>query len=306
MGIHEANQYQDIVLNSLCRCIESFFFLAKQIILSLQQICLTQAIIAPMPGSWIHETDDYEIETELYSGPLDLLLDLIQKSELDITKIALAQVTDQFLVFVRENEQADPNYISEFMVIASKLVQIKSEAMLPRPPVREPEEEDLGEALARQLRIYREIKNTTAWLNSRLDQNLRCHLHVPKSYPVNVQLDLTGIDITDLIVALERLASQEGPTIEGSSIRIPKMTLRNKVQEIVGILKGSGSASFLGLVGEDSDRIKIIVVFLAILELVKQDMIDTDQPILFGDISLSPSEKLFATSDEELAIGEDL
>ena len=259
-----------------------------------------------MPGSWIHETDDYEIETELYSGPLDLLLDLIQKSELDITKIALAHVTDQFLVFVRENEQADPNYISEFMVIASKLVQIKSEAMLPSLPVREHEEEDLGESLARQLRIYREIKNTTAWLNSRLDQNLRCHLHVPKSYPVNVQLDLTGIDITDLIVALERLASQEGPTIEGSSIRIPKMTLRNKVQEIVGILKGSGRASFLGLVGEDSDRIKIIVVFMAILELVKQDMIDTDQPILFGDISLSPSEKLFATSDEELAIGEDL
>ena len=95
-----------------------------------------------MAGSWIHETDDYEIETELYSGPLDLLLDLIQKSELDITKIALAQVTDQFLVYVHENEQADPNYISEFMLIASKLVQIKSEAMLPRPPLREPEEED--------------------------------------------------------------------------------------------------------------------------------------------------------------------
>jgi len=255
-----------------------------------------------MAGSWIHETDDYEIETELYSGPLDLLLDLIQKSELDITKIALAQVTDQFLVYVRENENADPGYISEFMVIASKLVQIKSEAMLPRSPVRQPEEEDLGESLARQLRIYREIKNTTAWLNDRLDQNLRCHLHVP----VNVQLDLTGIDLTDLIVALERLASQESPLLEGSSIRIPKMTLKKKVQEIVGILKNSGTASFLGLIGEDSDRIQIIVVFLAILELVKQDMIDTEQPDLFGDISLTPGEKLFATPDEELAIGEDL
>ena len=259
-----------------------------------------------MAGSWIHETDDYEIETELYSGPLDLLLDLIQKSELDITKIALAQVTDQFLVYVHENEQADPNYISEFMLIASKLVQIKSEAILPRPPLREPEEEDLGETLARQLRIYREIKNTTAWLNSRLDQNLRCHLHVPKSYPINVQLDLTDIDITDLIVAFEKLASQEGPAIEGSSIRIPKMTLRNKVKEIVGILKNAGSASFLGLIGEDSNRIQIIVVFLAILELVKQDMIDTDQSSLFGDISLSPSEKLFAISDEEFAISEEL
>ncbi|HOZ38983.1 MAG TPA: segregation/condensation protein A [Anaerolineaceae bacterium] len=259
-----------------------------------------------MAGSWIHETDDYEIETELYSGPLDLLLDLIQKSELDITKIALAQVTDQFLVYVRENENADPGYISEFMVIASKLVQIKSEAMLPRSPVRQPEEEDLGESLARQLRIYREIKNTTAWLNDRLDQNLRCHLQVPKSYPVNVQLDLTGIDLTDLIVALERLASQESPLLEGSSIRIPKMTLKKKVQEIVGILKNSGTVSFQGLIGEDSDRIQIIVVFLAILELVKQDMIDTEQPDLFGDISLTPGEKLFATPDEELAIGEDL
>ena len=116
----------------------------------------------------------------------------------------------------------------------------------------------------------------------------------------------TDIDITDLIVALEKLASQEGPAIEGSSIRIPKMTLRNKVKEIVGILKNAGSASFLGLIGEDSNRIQIIVVFLAILELVKQDMIDTDQSALFGDISLSPSEKLFAISDEEFAISEEL
>lgn len=259
-----------------------------------------------MPSSWIHETDDYEIETELYSGPLDLLLDLIQKSELDVSKIALAQVTDQFLIYVRENEHADPDYISEFMVIASKLVQIKSEAMLPRAPLREPEEEDLGEALARQLRIYREIKNTTAWLNSRLNQNLRCHLHVPKSYPVNVQLDLSGIDLTDLIVALERLATQESPISEGSSIRIPKMTLRKKVQDIVRILKDMGKASFSGLVGETPDRIQIIVVFLAILELVKQNLIVTEQPDLFGDINLSPSEKMFVTSEEEMALGEEL
>lgn len=259
-----------------------------------------------MPGSWIRETDDYEIETELYSGPLDLLLDLIQKSELDITKIALAQVTDQFLVYVRKNESADPDYISEFMVIASKLVQIKSEAMLPKSPLREPEEEDLGEALARQLRIYREIKKASTWLNSRIDQNLRCHLHVPKSYPVNVQLDLSGVDLTDLIVALERLVNQESPISEGSSIKIPKMTLRNKVQEIVRILKDTGNASFSGLVGKDSDRIQIIVVFLAILELVKQNLIETDQPDLFGDISLNPSEKLFVTLEEELSLGEEL
>lgn len=215
-------------------------------------------------------------------------------------------MTDQFLQYVSENEHADPDYISEFMVIAAKLVQIKSEAMLPRSPVIEPEEEDLGEALARQLRIYREIKNTTLWLNNRLEKNLRCHLHVPKSYPVNVQLDLTGIDLTDLIVALENIASQESPITEGSSIRIPKMTLKKKVQEIVSILKTKGSASFSTLIGEAPDRIQVIVVFLAILELVKQKLIETDQPDLFGDISLSPNESLFAASEDELILADEL
>ena len=85
---------------------------------------------------WHRASDNYEIETELYSGPLDLLLDLIQKAELDITKLALAKVTDQFLAYVTLHKDVDPDFSSEFLVIASKLVQIKSEAMLPRPPIR--------------------------------------------------------------------------------------------------------------------------------------------------------------------------
>ena len=107
-----------------------------------------------MAKLWLHQTDSYEITTEVYSGPLDLLLDLIQTAELDISKLALAQVTNQFLAYVEANKDADPDYISEFLVIASKLVQIKSEALLPRPPVRTDDEEDIGETLARQLIVY--------------------------------------------------------------------------------------------------------------------------------------------------------
>ncbi len=84
-----------------------------------------------MSKLWHRASDNYEIETELYSGPLDLLLDLIQKAELDITKLALAKVTDQFLAYVTLHKDVDPDFSSEFLVIASKLVQIKSEAMLP-------------------------------------------------------------------------------------------------------------------------------------------------------------------------------
>src|SRR5690606_2936891 len=122
-----------------------------------------------MAKTWLRQTTQYEIETDLYSGPLDLLLDLIQKAELDITKLALAQVTDQFLAYIDAHRDLEADYISEFLIIAAKLVQIKSEALLPRPPAREDDEEDPGEALAYQLQMYKKVKDTAHWLGQRLD-----------------------------------------------------------------------------------------------------------------------------------------
>lgn len=182
-----------------------------------------------MSKLWHRASDNYEIETELYSGPLDLLLDLIQKAELDITKLALAKVTDQFLAYVTLHKDVDPDFSSEFLVIASKLVQIKSEAMLPRPPIRMEDEEDVGETLARQLIVYREIKKASQWLSERFDQGQRCYLHLAQSYPVNVQLDLSNIEIADLIKALEQIAIQEQSIQDGATISIPRLTLRKKV-----------------------------------------------------------------------------
>ena len=79
-----------------------------------------------MARSWLTQTTQYEVETELYSGPLDLLLDLIQKAELDITKLALAQVTDQFLSALHAMEERKMDVAASFIVIASRLLQIKS------------------------------------------------------------------------------------------------------------------------------------------------------------------------------------
>lgn len=257
-----------------------------------------------MAKLWLHQSDSYEITTEVYSGPLDLLLDLIQKAELDISKLALAQVTDQFLVFIEENKTAEPDYLSEFVIIAAKLVQIKSEALLPRPPVRSEEEEDLGESLARQLIIYREIKKTTEWLTKRMNQDMRSHLHIPRTYPVNVQLDLSGVSIDDLIFALENLASQQPVLHDGALISIPKITLKKKVEEILHILRADKKTSFSEILGESHDRLQAIVVFLAILELVKQRLVITEQSANFGDITLIPEEELFETDEAEIQIDE--
>ena len=255
-----------------------------------------------MTGSWIRKTDTYPIATELYSGPLDLLLDLIQKAELDISKLALAEVTDQFLAYVREHEEADPEYISEFVVIASKLVQVKSEAILPHPPVHAPEEEDPGEELARQLLIYREIKNTTRWMQTRIDSDLRTHLHVPQQYPVNIQFDLSSIELTDLILALENLANEEQNQPEFDEVAIPKLTLRKKVTDIVQFLRLKPNAKFSDLLGELPSRIDTIIVFLAVLELVKQHYIEIRQDSLFSEIQIKADLECFEEDQLDLVL----
>src|SRR5262245_11384612 len=101
----------------------------------------------------IHRNRAYRVATPVYEGPLDLLLQLIERAELDITKLALAQVTDQFLSYLAQLENRTANEVSAFLVIAARLVQIKSEALLPRPPQREVGEDDPGEALAQQLLV---------------------------------------------------------------------------------------------------------------------------------------------------------
>jgi segregation and condensation protein A len=105
-----------------------------------------------------HQTENYRVNTEVFEGPLDLLLQLIERAELDITRLALAQVTDQYLAYMRTLQEHDAAEVSAFLVIAARLIQIKSEALLPRPVERPVGEEDPGEALARQLRLYRMFK----------------------------------------------------------------------------------------------------------------------------------------------------
>ena len=93
---------------------------------------------------------NYTVHTSVYEGPLDLLLDLIEHAELDITSVSLATVTDQYLASLKNLEQINADEISAFLVIAAKLLQIKSEALLPRPPVHAAGEEDIGRSLVDQ------------------------------------------------------------------------------------------------------------------------------------------------------------
>ncbi len=234
----------------------------------------------------------YNVAIPVYEGPLALLLDLIERAELDITSVSLAQVTDQYLSYVRALEQVTADEISSFLVIASKLIQIKSEALLPRPPVREVGEEDPAEDLARQLRLYKRYKEIGLWLEDRQNKNLRTFLRVAPPPKVEAKLDLSGITLADLLEAAERMYAQEQEKQSlGTVITAPKVTIREKIEMIATRLRVEHGATFRGLLGETPTRLEIVVTFLALLELVKRYRVQAQQESLFSDIAIQPMEE---------------
>ena len=234
----------------------------------------------------------YTVQIPVYEGPLALLLDLIERAELDITAVSLAQVTDQYLSYVHSLQQVTADEISSFLVIAAKLIQIKSEALLPRPPAREVGEEDPAEDLARQLRMYKRFKEIGHWLEERQDQNLRTFLRVAPPPKVEAKLDLSGITLADLLDSAGRMFAQEQEKQSlGTVISAPKITIREKIELISTRLRLERGATFRGLLGEKPTRLEIVVTFLALLELVKRYRVLAQQEALFSDIAIQPLEE---------------
>src|SRR5215207_1638475 len=144
---------------------------------------------------------NYNVHTPVYEGPLDLLLNLIEHAELDITSVSLAMVTDQYLAYINGLEHVNADEVSAFIVIATKLLQIKSEALLPRPPVREPGEVDVGQALVDQLRLYKRYKEIGSWMMERQDANLQTFLRIAPPPKVEPKLDLSNLTLEKLVAA---------------------------------------------------------------------------------------------------------
>lgn len=232
----------------------------------------------------------YTVTTPVYEGPMDLLLQLIERAELDVTRLALAQVTDQYLEHLRTLEDRPADEVSAFIVMAARLIQIKSEALLPRPPVREPGEEDPGEALARQLLLYRQFKLAADHLNQRAEDHLRTFLRLAPPPKVEAQLDLTGITLDELVFAAYEAFEKKQPQQQLSTVvSAPKVTIREKINDILGTVRSRGSATFRMMFSRIASRLEVVVTFLAMLELVKRHIIQAEQDQLFGDIDLGMS-----------------
>jgi segregation and condensation protein A len=244
---------------------------------------------------------NYTVHIPVYEGPLDLLLDLIERAELDITSVSLAMVTDQYLAYIHDLDRARADEISAFLVIAAKLLQIKSEALLPRPPALEPGEEDVGQSLVEQLRLYKLYKDIGVWLEGRQRAGLRTYLRVAPPPRVEPRLDLSNITL-DLLLAAAQTAfartQQKEPL--ASVIAAPRITIREKIDLIAKALKQIQRANFRGLLTDKPSRLEIVVTFLALLELVKRYRVEARQQGLFSEIEIGRLEGW--KDDEEIEV----
>lgn len=256
-----------------------------------------------------HQTETYRIQTDIYAGPLDLLLELIERAELDITRLALAQVTDQYLAYLRQLENRDPGEVSAFLVIAARLVQIKSAVLLPRPTVTDhtAEEEDDGEALARQLLQYRRFKQIAFWLHERQEAGLRSYLRLETPVPrFDTRLDLTGITLKDLAqLAYQAFAVKTTLPLLSQVVNMPRITIRDRILTILERLRGEPTVNFSTLL-KSRTRLEVVITFLAMLELIKRRVVVAQQEGLFSEIDLQAVDNWeeLAQSPDETEFGE--
>jgi len=244
---------------------------------------------------------NYTVRTSVYEGPLDLLLDLIERAELDITSVSLATVTDQYLASIKNIEQINADEISAFLVIAAKLLQIKSEALLPRPPARATGEEDIGRSLVDQLKLYKRFKEIGVWMNARQQANLRTYLRVAPPPKVEPKLDLSNLTLEKLVAAAEEaFAKERNKQPLGMIIAPPRVTIREKIDLISKVMKEVEHSTFHALLEPGASRLEIVVTFLAMLELVKRYHIHAHQEDLFSDIGIDRMEDW--KEDEEIDI----
>ena len=263
-------------------------------------------IITPMSFTTAgHQIATYTVATPIYEGPLDLLLQLIERAELDITRLALAQVTDQYLVYLRQVEGRPADEVSAFLVIASKLLQIKSEALLPRPPVHEAGEEDPGEALARQLLAYKRYRQIAELLDQRQAAGYRAYLRLAPPPKIEGSVDLTGIGLPDLTAAAQAIFAQSSlkPALS-TIVAAPRITIREKIALITDLLRRQRHSSFKSLLTSRRSRLEVVVTFLALLELVKRHLVYASQEKLFGEIAIEVAEAWEDNPEFETEFGE--
>ncbi len=235
----------------------------------------------------------YTVELPVFQGPLDLLLSLIEQEELDITKVSLAQVTDQYLAYLDVIQETDPDELTDFLVIAAKLILIKSAVLLPRPPasVVEDDEEDVGDELARQLRLYKRFKEMAAQLQEIEAQGQYSFIRLVPPPKIEPKLIPGEVPLTALLAAARHALAIKPPESDVNDVVAPQLvTIGQQMAHIRQKILTHRHVNFNELLSQHRSRLELIVTLLAVLELIKRHVIIVEQVEQFGEILIRQNE----------------
>lgn len=245
---------------------------------------------------------DYRVNLDVFRGPLDLLLYLVRKQELDIAELPLAQITQQFSEFLIAIEVLDLDLAAEFLVTATTLAEYKSHAVLPQaksgdePEVEEAGDEEVDTQLVAKLVDYKRYKDASRKLEELAAEAAERYARIPDEKPRggrDIRDDrIRDIELWDLLSAFARIVKTQLAT-EETELHQKEVPVHIYVDEVGSLIRERGEVSFFELFAEQNTRSPIVGIFLAVLELVRHHGYRAEQSDLFGDIILRPPPEGF-------------
>jgi segregation and condensation protein A len=223
------------------------------------------------------------VELDIFQGPLDLLLYLIQKNEINIYDIPIATVTQQYLEHLELMAELNLNVAAEFILMAVQLIEMKIRMLLPKPPVEEGQEEDLRRPLVEQLLDYQKFKMAALQLKGKETEE-ELYWARPQTFDPDADRDeLVEASLYDLVHAFAVLLkrTQKRQALE---IQPDQFTVKEKIQQLSEYLEQNESFNLGEYAKSLQTRIEMIVLFLAILEMLRLSMLRIFQGEVFGDI----------------------
>ena len=243
---------------------------------------------------------EYRIDTGFFAGPLDLLLYLVRKTEIDICNVSLSKITKDFIDYIEVLDFLDFDLIGDFVVTASTLLEIKSREVLPtqvEATADADEPEETGSDLIARLMEYRRYKEAAKLLDDRASEWLERYPRLSNDKPV-IKRDysedrIREVELWDLVSALARIVRM--PDIEREvAIRMDETPMSVFQEQIRNRIAIEGRVAFSSFFDGEKIQSRIVGIFLAILELIRHEHYRSEQPIDFGDIwILAPREGAF-------------
>jgi len=231
---------------------------------------------------------DYKVKLEVFEGPLDLLLYLIKRDEIDIYDISLERITRQYLEYLQAFKELKIDIAGEFVVMAANLIYLKSRSLLPldqQPPEEDAEEDDPRWDLIRQLIEYKKFKEAAEQLRARAVQQEKIFTRDSGAI-VEAPLRLAEVGIFQLIHAFQNVVKRVEARENLSEIFGERFTVSEKIDIILQRVATGASLRFSDLFSDIAARVEVVVTFLALLELIRLKQVRVIQRDLFGEIEI--------------------